>query len=88
MGRLGEAIMRAFVPLATEGSEDLRGLRREYPEWGVWRSGTGRWWAFRTGLNPLTIEQLRAGCRLIVQADTLPDLRGMIQTETAAARRA
>lgn len=67
--------------------DDLQGLRRDYPEWGVWRSGTGRWWAFRTGLNPLTIEQLRAGCRLIVQADTLRDLREMIDTETHAAQR-
>lgn len=85
--------MNLSVPLAADGSchchtDDLHGIRHEYPEWGVWRSGTGRWWAFRTGLNPLTIAQLRAGCRLIVQADTLGDLRDMIRTETLAAHRA
>lgn len=85
--------MSAFIPAAAEATchcytDDLHGLRGEYPEWGVWRSGTGRWWAFRTGRNPLTIEQLRAGCRILVHADTLADLRAMIKQETLAARSA
>lgn len=67
--------------------EDLQVLRREHRDWGVWRSGTGRWWAYRTSLNPLTLAQMRAGCRLIVHADSLTDLRKMIEVEARAAQR-
>jgi hypothetical protein len=59
----------------------LQQIEAEFPGWGVWRSDTSRWWAFRTARNPLTIEQLRAGCRLIVQADTYEDLRTEIRSE-------
>lgn len=81
-------IQSAMDPPCHCHSGDLHELRREYPEWGVWRSGTGRWWAFRTGYNPLTINQIRAGCRLIVQADSLTDLRELMRAETVAAQRA
>jgi len=59
----------------------LQQIEAEFPGWGVWRSDTSRWWAFRTARNPLTIDQLRAGCRLIVQADTFEDLCAEIRTE-------
>lgn len=59
----------------------MQEIENEFPGWGVWRSGTHRWWAFRTAANPLTIEQLRAGHRLIVQADTAEGLREAIRTE-------
>ncbi|MQA83142.1 MAG: hypothetical protein GEV03_00570 [Streptosporangiales bacterium] len=75
-------------PSCHSRNDELQELHREYPEWGVWRSGTGRWWAFRTGYNPLTISQLRAGCRLIVQAESLSELRELMRTETLAAQRA
>jgi hypothetical protein len=58
-----------------------------FPGWGAWRSGTLRWWAFRTSASPLTIEQLRAGCRLIVQADTPAELCAAIRAEDESARR-
>lgn len=59
----------------------LQAIENDFPGWGVWRSGTRRWWAFRTAANPLTIEQLRAGHRLIVQADTPEGLREAIRAE-------
>jgi hypothetical protein len=61
----------------------MQEIENDFPGWGVWRSGTNRWWAFRTAANPLTIEQLRAGHRLIVQADTPEALREAIQAELA-----
>lgn len=65
----------------------VREIEAEFSGWGVWRSDTGRWWAFRTAADPLTIDQLRAGCRLGVQADTPDDLRRAIRGEIEAARR-
>jgi hypothetical protein len=75
----------------TASSDDaaiIREIESEFPGWGLWHSGTGRWWAFRTAANPLTISQLRAGCQLIVQANTPDTLRGEIRTENSAAQRA
>ncbi|MGI8334958.1 hypothetical protein ACRYCC_33815 [Actinomadura scrupuli] len=65
----------------------VREIETHFPGWGVWRSDTRRWWAFRTAAHPLTIEQLRAGCRLIVQADTWAGLREAIQAANDCARR-
>jgi hypothetical protein len=63
-------------------------LEVEFPGWRLWISDTGRWWAFRTSACALTIEQLRAGCRLIVQADTSDALYCAIRDEIEAERRA
>ncbi|MQA98132.1 MAG: hypothetical protein GEV11_27285 [Streptosporangiales bacterium] len=63
-------------------------IEGDFPGWGVWRSDTGRWWAYRTQADPLTIGQMRAGCRLIVQAETPAGLRTAIRTEQAAAEAA
>ena len=71
---------------STGDAATVRGIESRFPGWGLWRSGTGRWWAFRTAANPLTIAQLRAGCRLLVHADTLEGLRDAIGTEVASAR--
>ena len=59
-------------------------IEAEFPGWSAWRSDADRWWAFRTAANPLTIEQLRAGHRLIVQADTVAGLRAAIRAELQA----
>ncbi|KAB2351009.1 hypothetical protein [Actinomadura rudentiformis] len=59
----------------------IEGIELQFPGWGAWRSDTDRWWAFRTAANPLTIEELRAGRRLIVQADTVDELRAAIRAE-------
>jgi hypothetical protein len=76
-------------PPTTTSDEDtalMREIEAEFPGWGVWRSDTRRWWAFRTAANPLTIEQLRAGCRLIVDADTDTALREAIEAEIDVCR--
>ncbi|TDD91338.1 hypothetical protein [Actinomadura rubrisoli] len=62
------------------------GLR--FPGWAAWRSGTFRWWAYRTAAAALTIGQLRAGCRLIVDADTFTELCSAIGAENDLAHRA
>jgi len=59
----------------------VRDLEREFPGWSAWHSDAGRWWAFRTSASPLTIEELRAGRRLIVQADTVDELWAAVRTE-------
>ena len=61
----------------------IREIEAEFPGWGAWHSDAGRWWAFRTAAKPLTIEELRAGHRLIVQADTAQELRAAIRSELA-----
>jgi hypothetical protein len=62
----------------------MRRLEAEFPGWRLWISDTGRWWAFRTSACALTIEQLRAGCRLIVQADTADALYSAVRAEIEA----
>lgn len=73
---------------SVEDARVMRSIEAEFPGWGVWRSDTGRWWAFRTGADPLTIDQLRAGCRLLVQADTGAALRSAVSAAITAAERA
>jgi hypothetical protein len=65
----------------------MQGVETEFPGWRLWISDTGRWWAFRTAASALTIEQMRAGCRLIVQADTSDALYSAIRAEIEAASR-
>ncbi|WP_148086289.1 hypothetical protein [Actinocorallia herbida] len=60
-------------------------IETDFPGWRAWRSGTGRWWAFRTASRPLSIDQLRAGCRLLVHADTPAELRVQIRVEIVRA---
>ncbi|GAB3674783.1 hypothetical protein GCM10027589_44810 [Actinocorallia lasiicapitis] len=62
-------------------------IEAEFPGWGVWRSDADRWWAYRKAHSALTLEQLRAGCRLIVQADTGDQLRAAIRHEIDRAAR-
>lgn len=69
------------------GVVEMGRLEAEFPGWRLWISDTGRWWAFRTSACALTIEQLRAGCRLIVQADTSDALYSAIRDEIEAERR-
>jgi hypothetical protein len=70
-----------------EDIDVMRSIEEEFPGWGVWRSDTGRWWAFRTAADPLTIDQLRAGCRLLVHADTGVALRAAVSAAIMAAER-
>ncbi|GAA2610081.1 hypothetical protein SMC26_38105 [Actinomadura fulvescens] len=59
----------------------IEAIELQFPGWSAWRSDTDRWWGFRTAADPLTIEELRAGRRLIVQADTVEELRAAIRAE-------
>jgi hypothetical protein len=70
-----------------EDARTMRSIEEEFPGWGVWRSDRGRWWAFRTAADPLTINQLRAGCRLLVQADSGSGLRSAVHAAIVAAER-
>lgn len=45
------------------------------PCWQIRQSEAGRWWANRDQLSP---DQLRAGCRLTLDADDLDHLIGLI----------
>lgn len=75
----------AIEQTGIERSATVQRIEAEFPGWGVWRSDTDRWWAYRTARSPLSFEQLRAGCRLIVQADTGEELREAIRAEIAQA---
>ncbi|MEU5877233.1 hypothetical protein [Spirillospora sp. NPDC047279] len=63
----------------------IAAIELRFPGWSAWRSDTDRWWAFRTAADPLTIEELRAGHRLIVQADTPEELHAAIRAEIDSA---
>ncbi len=78
---------QAAPPPPTSDTALIAQLQKSFPGWGAWRSGTHRWWAFRTSASPLTIEQLRAGCRLLVQADTPAELYAAIRAEIESAAR-
>ncbi|GAB2802538.1 hypothetical protein GCM10027176_03870 [Actinoallomurus bryophytorum] len=74
--------------ITSTGVVEMGRLEAEFPGWRLWISDTGRWWAFRTSACALTIEQLRAGCRLIVQADTSDALYSAIRAAEIEAERA
>lgn len=63
-------------------------IEARFPGWGAWRSDTLRWWAFRTAAAALTIDQLRAGCRLIVRAASHAELCAAVRAEIARAEAA
>lgn len=47
--------------------------------WGAWLSDTGRWWAARK--QPLSAQQLNAGCVPFIQAGTPGELIEAIRNE-------
>ncbi|MGI5165974.1 hypothetical protein ACQEU3_16585 [Spirillospora sp. CA-253888] len=75
-------------PTTTTRESLIADIEARFPGWGAWHSDAHRWWAFRTSADPLTIDQLRAGCRLLVQADTHAELCRAISAEIESARRA
>ncbi|MDL4773326.1 MULTISPECIES: hypothetical protein [Thermomonosporaceae] len=60
-------------------------IEARFPGWGAWLSDTFRWWAFRTAAAALTIDQLRAGCSLIVRAGSHAELCAAVRAENARA---
>ncbi|MEV7966732.1 hypothetical protein AB0O34_12210 [Sphaerisporangium sp. NPDC088356] len=51
----------------------LAEIAREFPDWTIWRSDAGRWWATRH--HPLTEEERDAGCAMTIDADDPEGLR-------------
>lgn len=64
----------------------LAEIAREFPQWTIWRSDAGRWWATRH--HPLSAGQRHAGCAMTIDADDPDDLREQLrdQESRAAAR--
>ncbi|GLW09061.1 hypothetical protein Misp01_41900 [Microtetraspora sp. NBRC 13810] len=62
----------------------LAEIAREYPDWTIWRSDAGRWWATRH--HPLSVAEREAGCAMTIDADTPGELREQLtdQRERAA----
>ncbi|KAB8196637.1 hypothetical protein FH608_007970 [Nonomuraea phyllanthi] len=57
----------------------LAELAREHPEWTVWRSDAGRWWATRH--HPLSAAQRAAGCAMTIDADDPDGLRDQLRDQ-------
>ncbi|PZG31463.1 hypothetical protein C1I98_30120 [Spongiactinospora gelatinilytica] len=51
----------------------LAEIAREYPDWTIWRSDAGRWWATRH--QPLSLPEREAGLAMTIDADTPEELR-------------
>ncbi|MDF5759291.1 hypothetical protein [Spongiactinospora sp. TRM90649] len=62
----------------------LAEIAREYPDWTIWRSDAGRWWATRH--HPLSLTEREAGLAMTIDADTPEGLREQLvdQRERAA----
>lgn len=57
----------------------LAEIAREYPQWTIWRSDAGRWWATRH--RPLDAAQRDAGCAMTIDADDPDGLRGRLRDQ-------
>ncbi|GIH23696.1 hypothetical protein Aph01nite_20060 [Acrocarpospora phusangensis] len=64
----------------------LAEIAREYPEWTIWRSDAGRWWATRH--HPLTSVQREAGCAMTIDADEPEGLREQLHEQEERAKSA
>jgi len=51
----------------------LAEIAREFPDWTIWRSDAGRWWATRH--HPLTSAQRDVGCAMTIDSDAPEGLR-------------
>lgn len=61
----------------------LAEIAREFPDWTIWRSDAGRWWATRH--HPLTAEQRDAGYAMTVDADDPEGLRAQLRHQEGRA---
>ncbi|MER6174724.1 hypothetical protein [Streptosporangium sp. NPDC001681] len=57
----------------------LAEIAREFPDWTIWRSDAGRWWATRH--HPLTSAQRDVGCAMTIDADGPEELREQLHTQ-------
>ncbi|WP_283139812.1 hypothetical protein [Rhizohabitans arisaemae] len=62
----------------------LTEIAHDYPDWTIWRSDAGRWWATRH--RPLTPAEREAGCAMTIDADDSDGLaeRLAVQRERSA----
>ncbi len=62
------------------------GIEAEFDgRWGIWLSDTGQWWATRR--QPLSADDLAAGCVPYLQADSPDELSDRIRDEEALTTR-
>jgi hypothetical protein len=61
----------------------LAEIAREFPEWTIWRSDAGRWWATRH--HPLTKAQRDTGCAMPIDADDPAGLRDQLREQEGRA---
>ncbi|MFI7439249.1 hypothetical protein [Nonomuraea indica] len=57
----------------------LADIAREFPQWTIWRSDAGRWWATRH--HPLSDAQRDAGCAMTIDADDPAALREQLRDQ-------
>ncbi|MEV0830944.1 MULTISPECIES: hypothetical protein [Streptosporangiaceae] len=61
-------------------------LAADFPDWRIWRSDRGHWYATRR--IPVTEGQGRAGCNRMVDAGAADDLRELLTEQQERAARA
>ena len=59
-------------------------MREQFPDWTIWVSGTGRWWASRQ--DELGAADLAAGCVPFLHADEPEALAGQVRAQQARQR--
>ncbi|MDA0633797.1 hypothetical protein OUY22_10235 [Nonomuraea sp. MCN248] len=57
----------------------LAEIAREFPQWTIWRSDAGRWWATRH--HPLSDAQRDAGGAMTIDADDPDNLREQLRDQ-------
>ncbi|MEQ4715730.1 hypothetical protein [Nonomuraea sp. B19D2] len=57
----------------------LAEIAREHPQWTIWRSDAGRWWATRH--HPLSAAQRAEGCAMTIDADDPDALRDQLRDQ-------
>jgi hypothetical protein len=71
-------------PVSTEGAKAgdsaLAQARARHPQWGIWISSAGRYWATRMGHARLA-ERMHPGWAMTVDADSLPELGTRIKAQ-------
>jgi hypothetical protein len=61
----------------------LADIAREFPQWTIWRSDAGRWWATRH--QPLSDAQRDAGFAMTIDADDPAALREQLREQESKA---
>jgi hypothetical protein len=81
---------RSAVPgprLTERDHADLARIISSYPEWRIWRSQAGRWWATRIGRKAWDSRE-DPDFAMTVDGDTLEDLDAELAAQSQISRRA